>query len=212
MWSNSSTATSVTVNPASATTYTVTAINGNCTDNALPVANAGNDTTIMQFQSSTLHGNGGINFQWTPSSDLSCSNCQNPIATPMSTTTYTLTVTDANGCTSTKAVTVNVTQIECSDPYLPNAFSPNADGDNDVLKIYNKVPQCIKELHLWIYDRYGEKIFETTDPAFEWNGVYNRGILAHSSEANTEVFVYRMTATVYPNKEIKKSGNISLVR
>jgi gliding motility-associated-like protein len=121
-------------------------------------------------------------------------------------------VTDANGCTSTATVTVNVTPIECTDPYLPNAFSPNGDGDNDVLKIYSKVPQCIKDLKLVIFNRYGEMIYETYDPAFEWNGVYNRGILAGTSEAGTEVFVYYLQATIFPNKKINKKGNISLVR
>jgi len=219
-WSNGATTSSISVNPATATTYTLTAINGNCTDqttitvnvNPLPTASAGTDTTIMQFQSATLNGSGGIGFQWSPSSDLSCSNCQHPVATPMTTTTYTLTVTDANGCSSTSVVTVNVTPIECNDPYLPNAFSPNSDGENDVLKLYNKVPQCVKDLHLVIFNRWGEKVFETTDTGFEWNGVYNRGILANSSEAGTEVFVYRMDATIYPDKKIKKTGNISLVR
>ena len=220
MWNNGMTSTSINVTPTTATTYTVTAINGSCTDdttitvhvNPLPVAGVSNDTTIMQFQSAPLHGSGGTSYQWSPPTDLSCTNCPNPTATPMYTTNYIVTVKDANGCTSTDTVTVYVTPIECSDPYLPNAFSPNGDGANDVLKIYNKVPQCIKDLHLWIYDRYGEMIYETTDPAFEWNGVYNHGILSHSSEANSEVFVYRMTVTVYPNRELKKAGNISLIR
>jgi len=219
-WSNGATTTSITVAATATATYTVTAINGNCFDdttitvnvNPLPIANAGADTTIMQFQSATLNGSGGINYQWSPSSDLSCSNCPNPTASPMTTTTYMVTVTDANGCTSSATVTVIVKTIECPDPYLPNAFSPNGDGDNDVLKIYNKVPQCIQDLKLVIFNRYGEKIYETTDPAFEWNGVYNRGLLAGTSEAGTEVFVYYLQATVFPNNKINKKGNISLVR
>ncbi|TAL58358.1 MAG: hypothetical protein EPN85_11785, partial [Bacteroidetes bacterium] len=166
-WSNGATSASISVNPSTATSYTATAINGNCsaaasitvTVNPLPTANAGNDTTIMQYQSATLNGSGGTSFLWAPSTDMSCYTCQNPVASPMATTTYTLLVTSSNGCTAIDIITVTVTEIECNDPYLPNAFSPNEDHENDKLKIYINAIQCVTDFKLVIYNRWGEKIF-----------------------------------------------------
>lgn len=76
--------------------------------NPIPNANAGVDVTICQGSSTTLNGNGGITFSWTPAGTLDDASSQNPLATPASTTTYWLTVTDANGCTDNDDVVVNV--------------------------------------------------------------------------------------------------------
>ncbi|MBI4929431.1 MAG: gliding motility-associated C-terminal domain-containing protein [Bacteroidetes bacterium] len=219
VWNTFATTTSITVSPNASTNYSVVATNGACSDTAFisvtvnptPTASAGTDTTIMQFESTTLNGNGGTSYQWFPPTDLSCLNCQNPSASPNATTTYIVIVTDANGCTAIDSVTIFVTPIECNDPYLPNAFSPNGDGENDVLKIYSKVPECIVDVKLVIYNRWGEKVFQTEDPTFEWDGTYNRAIL-NNHLAGTEVFVYKLEVTVFPDKQFKKTGNISLVQ
>lgn len=220
MWNTFATTPSITVAPNASTNYSVIVTNGACSDTAFisvtvnptPTANAGTDTTIMQFQSTTLNGNGGTSYQWTPPTDLSCSNCQSPTASPEVTTTYYVIVTDANGCTSTDAVTVIVTPIECTDPYLPNAFSPNGDGENDVLKVYVKVPECLVDLKLVIYNRWGEKVYETEDKNFEWDGIHNSGMMQGAEVSGSAVFVYRLDLTIYPDTPFKKVGNISLVR
>ncbi len=218
-WNTTSTNASISVSPSASSTYSVIATNGACSDTAsysltvfpLPVASAGSDTTIMQFESTTLNASGGISYQWVPPLDLSCANCPNPIASPQTTTTYYVVVTNANGCTAVDTVTIFVTPVECNDPYLPNAFSPNNDGDNDVLKIYSKVQECIQDMKLSIFNRWGEKVYQTEDKTFEWDGTYNQAIL-NNHLAGTEVFVYRLVVTVYPDKVIRKTGNISLIR
>ncbi len=77
----------------------------NCPEN---FAQAGADMTICENESAQLNASGGVAYQWSPSTDLSCDDCTNPIASPSVTTTYTLTATDENGCTSTDALTISV--------------------------------------------------------------------------------------------------------
>ena len=90
--------------------------------------------------------------------------------------------------------------------FLPNAFSPNGDGENDTLKIYYGNMNRIKTLQLVIYDRWGEQIFETTDKNFTWNGTYNDKML------NTQVLVYALHVEFIDQKLLDKKGNISLIR
>jgi len=103
--------------PAATTTYTVigTDVNG-CSDtvnftvqvNNLPVADAGVDTVICAGSSVQLNGSGGVSCQWNTSSDLSSTTICNPLATPLAAASYTLTVTDANGCAASDVVNVGV--------------------------------------------------------------------------------------------------------
>ncbi|MFV5698103.1 T9SS type A sorting domain-containing protein, partial [Flavobacterium sp. ZT3R17] len=113
--------------PAATTTYTVTVTGANgCTktddvivtvDKALPVANAGSDVTInCTTTSTTLGASGGVSYSWSPAAGLSATNIANPVATPSTTTTYTVTVTGANGCTKTDAVIVTVDKTSPATP------------------------------------------------------------------------------------------------
>jgi PKD repeat protein len=102
--------------PSTTTSYTVTVTNGGCsstdavtvTVNPAPLADAGSNVTICDGASATLNASGGISYNWIPAGSLSSSTISNPVASPASTTTYTVTVTDAIGCSATDAVTVSV--------------------------------------------------------------------------------------------------------
>lgn len=78
------------------------------TVNSLPVANAGNSTTICTGQATQLNASGGVTYSWSPSAGLSSSTISNPLASPLATTTYTVNVTNANGCTSSDSVTIAI--------------------------------------------------------------------------------------------------------
>ncbi len=133
---------------------------------------------------------------------------------PSVTTQYCVIVTETNGCTDTSCVTVFVGPIDCISTgplYLPNAFSPNGDGENDFLQIYFGNFNCINTFKLVLFDRWGERIFETSDPAFKWDGT-----LKGESE-NSAVFSFYMEATYLSPSTFNKmpdvrKGNISLVR
>jgi gliding motility-associated-like protein len=160
----------------------------------------GNDTTIFAGESVTLNALGGGSYYWTPSSDLSCNNCSNPIASPIETTTYYV-IVDTLGCISEDEITVNV-EIS-GDVYVPNLFSPNADGINDVLGIYGF---SVKEVEFRIYDRWGELIFQTNSMASTWDGTFK------GSTLNSAVFVYTLQVTYMDGREQLQHGNITLIR
>jgi gliding motility-associated-like protein len=138
-----------------------------------PVVNAGTDKTISTGSSVNMTANiipaaGNYNYLWSPSTGLSSTVILNPAASPAATTTYALTVTDnTNGCTSTDSVKVSV----ISKLYIPNTFTPNNDGKNDRWNIAALV--LYPEAVVSIFNRYGEKIFETNNYALNaWDGTY----------------------------------------
>lgn len=206
-----------TANPTSTTNYIVVVASGNCTAiasvnvivNPLPTANAGTDASIVLGSGTQLNSTGGTSYNWSPSSGLSCTNCQNPTANPQTTTDYIMIVTDANGCTDVDTVTVFV-DATCQALYLPNAFSPNGDNENDALRIYINNLACITDFKITIWDRWGEKVFESADKDFRWDGSYTRGLL--KGEEGSAVFVYRMKAEMVSGTVINKKGNVSLIR
>lgn len=210
IWNTSDTTAVINVTPVGSTTYNVTVSNAGCSATAdiainlstPPNANAGNDTTINIGTSAQLDGSGGIGFSWSPSSTLSCANCADPTANPLSTTTYVLIVTDANGCTNADTVVVTV-DMECGEVFVPNAFSPNNDGNNELECVYGN---CIQTMEFAIFDRWGNKVFTTTDPKECWDGTFKGKIL------NTGVYDYYMKATLYDGSEVKRQGNIHLFR
>ena len=114
-----------------------------------------------------------ISYQWTPTNGLSCADCETPIASPKQTTTYTLVATDNQGCTATTEFVVVVKE---SLIFMPNAFSPNQDGINDV--IWPQTTGAVTRISRFaIYDRWGEAVFVVADAAPEsdalrWRGDY----------------------------------------
>ncbi|MBI4945975.1 MAG: gliding motility-associated C-terminal domain-containing protein [Bacteroidetes bacterium] len=162
---------------------------------------------ITSGDSTTLTAGGAGYYQWSPSTGLSCSTCANTTAGPLQTTDYCVTITDTiSGCSDSACITLTLLQELC-EVYIPNAFSPNADGQNDLLKVHG---DCIKELSFIIYDRWGEKVFETTDLSIAmikgWDGIYK------GKPLNTAVFVYYFTASLNNETPVELTGNISLLR
>ena len=201
----------VTADPTSTITYTVTAANGSCIDvemvtvtvNALPTVDGGEDVTINYGFSTILSPMGnGTGYSWSPAEGLNCTNCQSPLSNPPSTITYYVTTTDVNGCTSS-VDSVIVTVLACKDIFVADAFSPNGDGQNDVLLVNGL---CITSIILDIYNRWGEKVFESIDLTKGWDGKYQ------NTDAPTGVYVYYLTTSSAHGEITPKQGNISLVR
>lgn len=209
LWNDGSITSTILVSPVSNTQYTVAVSNICGSDVALinvivnppPNAYAGTDQTVLIGNSTTLYGSGGISYSWAPSSTLSCSNCQNPIASPLSTTTYTLVVTDANGCTDTARVTVFVDEEFIL--FVPDAFSPNGDGNNDILFVRGS---GIESLLFKIYDRWGQKVFESRSLTEGWDGTFK------GKELDMGVFAYTLEGYYFSGNKFSLKGNITLVR
>jgi gliding motility-associated-like protein len=199
---------------SSSGTFTVklVATDGNISDSSTkiiivssPTLNAGNDTTIIAGTQTTLNATGNvITYSWSPAAGLSNTNTANPVANPTVTTKYILKGVDANNCMISDSVLVIViSDTTCADLFVPTAFSPNNDGQNDIECVLGT---CITELQFVIYDRWGEKVFETKDQTKCWDGEY-RGKLM-----NTGIYVYHIIATLRNGETVNKKGNIHLIR
>ncbi len=115
----------------------------------------------------------------------------------------TQTVTNANGCSATLSMIVEVHESEIQPPMLPNAFSPNGDGVNDVFYVRGGP---FAEMHLVIYNGWGEKIFESNDPLFGWDGTYKG-----QPEVNG-VYTYTVTGITTDGQEHARTGKVTLIR
>ena len=124
----------------------------------------------------------GESYTWTPEDGLSCTTCPDPIASPTETTTYTVTVTTDDGCSSSDTILVIVEQ-PCTEVFVPTIFSPNGDNVNDIVCVEGS---CIRDLDFRIFNRWGEIVFETKDPSECWDGTQNNEPL------NTGIFAYKV--------------------
>ncbi|MBI3500523.1 MAG: gliding motility-associated C-terminal domain-containing protein [Bacteroidetes bacterium] len=174
-----------------------------------PKAVAGTSSAIPFGSSVQLSSSGGTTYSWFPSGGLSCTNCANPVATPTASTQYCVSVSDTSGCADTACVKILVEPPCGSGYFLPNAFSPNSDGENDVLKIFPpEIVACIKEFKLAIYDRWGEKVFETTNASQAWDGVPMR----QGKVMDSEVVVYVLHIVFVDETTVDKQGNVSILK
>ncbi|NVO03121.1 MAG: gliding motility-associated C-terminal domain-containing protein, partial [Bacteroidetes bacterium] len=210
LWSDGNSTAAINVSPTIPTTYTVTATNSGCSSTASinvdinnPLfASAGADVNINIGETTQLQATGGVSYSWSPPTALSCVNCSNPVASPLTTTTYYLTSWNSSGCANYDTLTVFV-DAECGEVFVPSAFSPNGDNENDVLFVRGN---CISEMEFVVYDRWGEKVYQSSDKSNSWDGYYK------GSPMNAQVFVYYLTATLYNGETVKKQGNISLIK
>jgi gliding motility-associated-like protein len=166
---------------------------------------AGPDVQIAEGQSTTFNpvigANGSPSIMWLPNTDLSCSDCATPVASPTTTTRYFLTVTNGAGCSVTDSLLV---QIKEPVLLIPTAFSPNGDGENDVFHILNK---NIDKLHLEVYNRWGELVYEAFDITEGWDGTYK------NARQDIGVYVWQCTYTFIGETRSRfAKGNVTLVR
>ena len=144
-------------------------------------------------------------YHWVPPAGVENPNSSSSVARPLVTTDYVVVVTDEFGCIRTDTVLVFVRDVICEEPYVfvPNAFTPNGDGKNDILYVRGEV---VLEVAFKVYDRWGEKVFETTDLAHGWDGTF-RG-----QPCEPGVYDYHLQVTCLGLKRYFKKGNITLLR
>lgn len=204
-----------TATPLTSTVYNLSVGNGACFDEdsvtiiVFPalVTNTGTDTSILPGDSSQLFSGGGDTYSWSPSSSLSCDTCLNPIAKPEQTTVYYVTITDSNGCQKVDSVEIIVIEIEPEvNIWLPNSFSPDNDGINDIFYIlFSDTTVEIGTFILTINNRMGEVVFKTNDKYQEWDGFYN-GLIQPAG-----TYTYNLEFE-FGTKAARWQGNVTLVR
>lgn len=167
------------------------------------------DTTISLGDKIQLYGklkpyaNDAVNeYVWSPSAGLSCADCYDPVAQPYkSENEYKLTINYNKNCVASSSVRITV--VNNLIPFVPNLFTPNGDGVNDVFEIYG---YGIRDFSLKIFNRWGEKVFESTNQYDSWNGTY-KGVLQ-----NPDIFTYTLQLIYLDDKEVFRKGTITLVR
>ena len=166
------------------------------------------EDTIYAGETTSLHSTelgSPFQYSWVPSTGVETPSASSSVARPVVTTNYVVVVTDEFGCTRTDTVLVFVRDVICEDPYVfvPNAFSPNGDGKNDILYVRGEI---IQEVVFKVYDRWGEKVFETTDLSHGWDGTF-RG-----QPCEPGVYDYHLQVTCLGMKRYFKKGNVTLLR
>ncbi len=195
-------------------TYTVTgtALDGCKDTNTVSVGvlnttgSVSSATSIPEGASVTLLAGGGSSYVWAPSTGLACDTCPSINATPSVTTTYTVTIKDANGCYVSDTVTVDV--IPNCGLFVPNAFSPgNPNKQNIVLYVRS---ECLtnNSFDFIVYDRWGNKVFESKDLKTGWDGTFNNA----GQPMNPGTYVYYVTGITTGGKTLTKKGNVALIR
>ena len=146
----------------------------------------------------------GVNYSWLPAAEVSDPDIQSPTAFITQTTTFYLVISDGI-CTRSDSVTVTVYEMNCDEPdiFIPDAFTPNGDGNNDVLYVRGRF---ISRMELKIFDRWGELVFETTSPAAGWDATFK------GKPVDPAVFVYWLEATCADGQEFFKKGNVTVIR
>lgn len=153
---------------------------------------------------SQLNATGGILYNWSPVESLDNPNIQNPTARPTTTTLYSVKGTDASGCSNSDTITVYVTGTNKGGYLMPNAFTPNHDGKNDCYGV--KYWGVILELDFSIYNRWGQKVFQTTTPGECWDGTYN------GKPQNPDIYIYMIKAKTSCDQEVFRKGTFTLIR
>ena len=148
--------------------------------------------------------------EWSPTEGLSCADCLRPVATPLADATYLLTVTSADGCTASAAVSFVVASPN-GGVYVPNAFSPNGDGINDKLVVFGNPDVVADVKRFLVFTRWGESVFEgydfpPNDFDFGWDGTH-RG-----EDLGTGVYAWFAEVVLVNGEERFLEGEVVLMK
>ncbi len=204
------------VSPVATTIYTVTVSNnGLCPSTAtvqvvvhpLPTVDAGRDTTINIDESYVLHGTSDIDLNYVgylspDGNPLICNFCNVVEVAPDENTCYTLKAEDPiTRCVATDVICIEVTRDW--NVYIPNAFSPNGDLDNDV---FIPVGYGLEEIKLTIFDRWGSVVFKSNGDKIGWDGNSKSG-----KPCEQNVYVYQAEIKTMAGNTVKRTGHVTLL-
>jgi gliding motility-associated-like protein len=218
LWSTGATSNSINVSPTSSTTYSVT-VSTDCAS-----ANANTSVTVVNSSIASFSyefnpcknkcvqfidkSSNAFNWFWNMGDGGNSSN-QNPCWIYPDSAIYnpTLIINCNTNCTDTFSLfvpySIHDTLVAV---YIPNAFSPNGDGENDSLKFYLLDNHCLKEFEISIYDRWGENVFATNHLRDSWDGTFN------GKKLDSQTLTYYCKTITATERQIMRKGNISLVR
>jgi gliding motility-associated-like protein len=174
----------------------------------IPLVNAGPDKTMVAGDNGVYLEGGATNTNpvsvtWTPAANLTNATTFLTTAKPANTTTYTLTVTDANGCVATDNAVVTVL------PYclkVMDAFTPNGDGQNDRWIVTNNGGQCVQQVYVTVHNRYGSIVYKNDNYQNNWDGTYNGKPIADGT------YYYVVKYTLVNGGVASVKGDVTILR
>jgi gliding motility-associated-like protein len=208
----------LTVWPNDSTRYSVYAQNQyGCTDSAAVWVQGRRDSLFLAVSADkdTLRPGGlvqlmatqraGYQYNWQSEAAMSSTTIFDPNSTLDQTSTFYVTITDAQGCSRSDSITIYVNSSICDDPFVfvPNAFTPDGDGYNDIIYVEGN---NITHINFVIYDRWGEQVFSTDEQQKGWDGTYK------GKACPPDVYGYYMICRCLDGAELIKKGNITLLR
>lgn len=209
------------VNTQATATYTVVGFDSyNCfkdtanilvTVRDLPTVNAGPDVSIVggvPYQLNANTSNDVVSWLWSPANYLSCAACPSPMATPKMQTAYVVKVTNTWGCIAYDTVVLKL-QCAVANVHIPNAFTPGANGKNDIFYVKGSGVNVIR--HLRIYNRWGQLIFERNnigidDRSSGWDGKFK------GQYVETGTYVYMAEMECITGELFTFKGTVTIVR
>ena len=201
--------------PSVTTVYTVTATLGVCTQTGSvtvtvmppPKVFAGDDTAVqisrsLPLQAVDVNNSGFTSYQWSPAQGLSNPFSQDPTALIRGNITYFVTATTPVGCIGKDSIVIEA--FAYSDIIVPNAFTPNGDGHNDVLRA---IAVGMKEFRYFsVFNRGGQQVFTTSNPSVGWDGTLNgRPMVAGA-------YVWMAGGVDYTGKTVQRRGVVIMIR
>jgi gliding motility-associated-like protein len=194
--------------PESTTVYTISITNGPCVSKNTftvhvnptpPLTVTASSDLVISGEDVQLIGVSNTTCYWYPNNWLSCMLCDTTISTPEDHVLYFCSVMNEFGCINTKTVEINIIPTF----YVPNSFTPDEDGVND---IWRPVFTGYVELAVSIYDRWGALIYYYNTLEGGWNGTY-KGVLCEQA-----VYTYKLSAKDYSDHIINRVGHITLLK
>jgi gliding motility-associated-like protein len=172
-----------------------------------PVVFAGYDTAVLIGQTLPLDAvdidnSGFTNFQWSPALGLDNPSIQNPVATITGDITYTVTASTPTGCSATASI--KIIAVTVSDIAVPNAFTPNGDGHNDVLRVHLIGIKDFK--YFRVFNRWGQQVFFSSDPGAAWDGT----VAGQVQPLGT--YVWMALGLDFSGRAVAREGTVILVR
>lgn len=176
----------------------------------LPTIDAGPNQRVVAGSQAQINATGTEieKLEWVPSETLSCDDCLTPVATMTMNTTYHANVESKFGCKASDSVTILI-YCDNSQVFVPNSFTPNGDGQNDVFYPRGIGIKAIKTFR--IYNRWGEMLFERenimlNDAVNAWDGSYKGGT------PKPDVYVYIIEAVCYTGDDVFIKGDVTIIR
>ena len=163
---------------------------------------AGNDTIAIRGTPHQMLASGGVNYEWTPSTPLNLSTIANPLATLFNDQRFVVKVTDIGGCIGYDSVYVQI--YDGPAYYVPNTFSPNGDGINDV---FRAIPVGISYTEWFrVFNRFGELVFETNKWLKGWDGTYL------GKKQSPGVYVWIVKGMDKNGRKVEMKGTVMIIQ